>query len=88
MVAGSRPAVNDRSPTRSHQLSFQSSVTRAMSRRAFFVGLPRSNETRARTALGAHYDLRDFNDTVVKGGNVPMDVLARNIDEYIARSRA
>jgi uncharacterized protein (DUF885 family) len=43
--------------------------------------------TRARTALGARYDLRDFNDTVVKGGNVPMDVLARNIDDYVSRSR-
>ncbi|HEU0311103.1 MAG TPA: DUF885 domain-containing protein [Sphingomicrobium sp.] len=40
---------------------------------------------RAQVALGARYDLRDFNDTVVKGGNVPLDVLARNVDEYIAR---
>ena len=39
---------------------------------------------RAQTALGARYDLRDFNDTVVKGGNVPLDVLAKNVDEYIA----
>ena len=44
--------------------------------------------SRARTALGARYDLRDFNDTVVKGGNVPMDVLARNIDDYVARGAA
>ncbi len=43
--------------------------------------------SRARTVLGPRYDLRDFNDTVVKGGNVPMDVLARNIDDYIARGR-
>lgn len=39
---------------------------------------------RAQTALGAKYDLRDFDDTVVKGGNVPLDVLAKNVDEYIA----
>ncbi|MGN6689679.1 MAG: DUF885 domain-containing protein [Sphingopyxis sp.] len=38
----------------------------------------------AQKALGAKYDLRDFNDTVVKGGNVPLDVLAKNVDEYIA----
>jgi len=25
---------------------------------------------------------------VVKGGNVPMDVLAKNIDDYIARTKA
>ena len=44
--------------------------------------------TRARTALGARYDLRDFNDTVVKGGNVPLDVLAKNVDQYIAGTRS
>ena len=43
---------------------------------------------RAQQALGARYDLRDFNDTVVKGGNVPLDVLAKNIDEYIATARS
>ena len=43
--------------------------------------------SRARTALGSRYDLRDFNDMVVKGGNVPMDVLARNVDDYVARGR-
>lgn len=44
--------------------------------------------TRAQTALGARYDLRDFNDALVQGGNVPLDVLARNVDEYIAGSKA
>jgi uncharacterized protein (DUF885 family) len=43
--------------------------------------------SRAQAALGAKYDLRDFDDAVVKGGNVPMDVLAKNVDEYIASSR-
>jgi uncharacterized protein (DUF885 family) len=43
---------------------------------------------RAQAALGARYDLRDFDDTVVKGGNVPLDVLAKNVDEYIATARA
>ena len=42
---------------------------------------------RAKAALGARYDMRDFDDAVVKGGNVPMDVLAKNVDEYIARRR-
>jgi len=44
--------------------------------------------SRAQAALGARYDLRDFDDAVVKGGNVPMDVLAKNVDEYIAQSRS
>jgi uncharacterized protein (DUF885 family) len=38
---------------------------------------------RAKTALGATFDPQAFNDTVVLGGNVPLDVLARNVDEYI-----
>ena len=38
---------------------------------------------RARTALGARFDLRDFDQAVVDGGNVPLDVLARNVDLYI-----
>jgi uncharacterized protein (DUF885 family) len=42
---------------------------------------------RAQQALGNRYDLRDFNDTVVKGGNVPLDVLAKNIDEYVSTAK-
>jgi uncharacterized protein (DUF885 family) len=38
---------------------------------------------KASTALGAKYDLKAFNDTVVLGGNVPLDVLSRNVDEYV-----
>jgi uncharacterized protein (DUF885 family) len=38
---------------------------------------------RAKSALGARYDLRDFDQAVVEGGNVPLDVLAGNIDRYI-----
>jgi len=38
---------------------------------------------KAQAALGARYDLKAFNDTVVLGGNVPLDVLSRSVDEYI-----
>jgi uncharacterized protein (DUF885 family) len=37
---------------------------------------------RAKSVLGAKFDLKAFNDTVVRGGNVPLDVLAKNVDEY------
>jgi uncharacterized protein (DUF885 family) len=37
----------------------------------------------ATAALGSRFDLKAFNDTVVMGGNVPLDVLARNVDEYV-----
>ena len=42
----------------------------------------------AEAELGARYDLRDFNDAVVKGGNVPMDVLAKNVGDYVATAGA
>ena len=42
---------------------------------------------KAQTALGAKFDLRQFNDTLVKGGGVPMVVLARNIDAFIAQRK-
>jgi uncharacterized protein (DUF885 family) len=38
---------------------------------------------KAKTALGGTYDVKAFNDTVVLGGNVPLDVLAKNVDEYV-----
>jgi uncharacterized protein (DUF885 family) len=43
---------------------------------------------KAKAALGSRFDLRAFDDAVVKGGNVPMDVLAGNVDDYIARTQA
>ena len=42
-----------------------------------------SQRERAKTTLGAKFDLKAFNDTVVLGGNVPLDVLAKNVDEYL-----
>ena len=43
---------------------------------------------KAKSELGQKFDLRTYDDAVVLGGNVPMDVLAKNIDDYIARTRA
>jgi uncharacterized protein (DUF885 family) len=41
---------------------------------------------RAMSALGPKFDLKTFNDTVVGGGNVPLDVLGMNVDEAISHS--
>jgi uncharacterized protein (DUF885 family) len=38
---------------------------------------------KAKAALGSKFDVKAFNDTVVLGGNVPLDVLAKNVDEFI-----
>jgi uncharacterized protein (DUF885 family) len=43
---------------------------------------------KSKAELGPKYDLRAFDDAVVLGGNVPMDVLAKNVDDYIARTKA
>lgn len=37
----------------------------------------------AQRQLGGAYDFKAFNDAVILGGNVPMDVLARNVERYI-----
>lgn len=39
---------------------------------------------RAQRELGGAYDFKAFNDAVVLGGNVPMDVLEKNVGRYIA----
>ncbi len=43
---------------------------------------------KAKAALGPRYDIKAFNDAVVIGGNVPMDVLAKNVDEYVRTAGA
>ena len=43
---------------------------------------------RTRRALGQKFELRAFDDAVLLGGNVPMDVLAKNVEDYIRRARA
>lgn len=43
---------------------------------------------RAQAAMGARYDFKGFNDAVVLGGNAPLDVMAKNVDRYIAARAA
>jgi uncharacterized protein (DUF885 family) len=43
--------------------------------------------TKVQQALGTKFDLRKFDDEVVTGGGVPMVVLARNIDAFIAKQK-
>jgi uncharacterized protein (DUF885 family) len=53
------------------------------------VGHSEINRLRARAqqALGARFDIRRFNDALVTGGNVPLVVLGRMIDAFIAAER-
>ncbi|WP_309750388.1 DUF885 domain-containing protein [Novosphingobium sp.] len=47
-----------------------------------------AQRARAKGELAARYDLRDFDDAVVGGGNVPLDVLGSNVSRYIAEKKA
>jgi uncharacterized protein (DUF885 family) len=42
---------------------------------------------KAKTALGSTFADKAFNDTLVLGGNVPLDVLAGNVDEYVRTAK-
>jgi uncharacterized protein (DUF885 family) len=39
---------------------------------------------RAKTALGAKFDIRGFHDQVIDAGAVPLDVLEQRINRWIA----
>lgn len=43
---------------------------------------------KARMALGTRFDLRAYDDVVVGSGNVPLTLLERVVDGYIAKTRA
>ena len=42
---------------------------------------------KAKAALGARFDVRDFNDAVIQAGAVPLAVLSTAIDDYVAKAR-
>jgi uncharacterized protein (DUF885 family) len=57
---------------------------------AYKVGMLKILELRerARGALGDKFDIREFHNEVLKNGSMPMAVLERVIDAYIARKQA
>ena len=57
---------------------------------AYKVGMMKILELRerAKTSLGTRFDIREFHDEVLTNGAMPLSVLERVIDAYIARKKA
>ena len=57
---------------------------------AYKIGQLKFLELRARAeqALGDRYDIRAFHDTVLATGAVPLDILERTVDGWIAAQKA
>lgn len=46
----------------------------------------RALRTRAEQQLGAKFDLREFNDAVIRDGRLPLDLLSEQIEQYISEA--
>jgi uncharacterized protein (DUF885 family) len=57
---------------------------------AYKIGMIRIQQLRekAKTELGTKFDIRAFHDVVLDGGSVPLGVLEKKVDRWIAKTKA
>src|SRR5580765_5485441 len=57
---------------------------------AYKVGMLKIQELRARAQkeLGDKFDQREFHDTVLKNGALPLEILEEQVNDYIQRKKA
>src|SRR6266568_3858145 len=57
---------------------------------AYKIGMLKIQELRARAEkeLGARFDQREFHDTVLKNGALPLEILEEQVNEYIQRKKS
>lgn len=56
---------------------------------SYKIGMLKILELRkkAEDELGDKFDIRGFHDTVLGGGSVPLDILAKRVDQWVAQSK-
>ena len=57
---------------------------------SYMIGQLRIMELRekAKAALGPKFSIKEFHNVVLRGGSLPHDVLAQEVDAWVAATRA
>ncbi len=57
---------------------------------SYMIGQLRILELRekAKAALGPRFSIKEFHNLVLRGGSMPLDVLAQEVDAWVAASQA